>query len=183
MRAFIVAIAIILLFSIGYIFLTNKQPLEPTGSLANVDITTTPEAIGLSPTPQGNAALSKNKTSGQKFTYTLLEKNNSGITGKVDMREENEKIVVTITLEDEIIKNYSTSFHTGTCESPGEIVYPLTNVQKSFSQTILDESFENFKQKFPLIVIINSLEKGRNTYVACGEIIKNEKEELEQGKI
>lgn len=178
-RAFLIAIIIIVAASILFILFSNRQPAGREGSLANVDITATPEVVATSPIPKGNEALQMRKTDEEKLTYTLFEQNNSGISGKVDIKEENGKVVAIVTLEDGKSGNYPAHFHTGSCESPGPIVFPLKNIQNGSSQTTLAVSQSEFEAQLPLILNVHKSEKEMGLYISCGVIASDSKERLD----
>ncbi len=101
----------------------------------------------------------------------LKEQNASGEHGQVYWEEKNGKVVVTIDLAGEP-KDISqpAHLHVGTCQNPGAIKYPLSNVVGGKSVTTLNVSYNQLKKDLPLIANVHKSDAEIKIYVACGDV-------------
>lgn len=175
-KAFIIALAIIILFIAGFIFIKSRQQTSDV-SLTDVDLSPTPTGGSLTITPKGNEALNEAKSAGSMLSYTLSAMHNSGISGTANIKDEKNKLLVAINLTD-VKGDHPAHFHTGTCENPGPIVYSLENVKNGTSQTTLSLSKADLEKDLPLIINVHKSDKEMNTIIACGIITRQEKEAL-----
>lgn len=97
----------------------------------------------------------------------LLEQNSSGQDGKVEVKEEEGEIVVDIELSNNGSVAQPAHFHSGTCEQPGPVVYPLISVEDGKSETTLEVDLDTFKNSLPLIVNVHKSAAESNIYIAC----------------
>ncbi len=101
----------------------------------------------------------------------LKEQNVSGEHGQVYWEEKNGKVVVTIDLVGEPKSaSQPAHLHVGTCQNPGAIKYPLSNVVGGKSETTLNVSYDQLKQDLPLIANVHKSDAEIKTYVACGDV-------------
>lgn len=97
--------------------------------------------------------------------------NSSGESGIATISELDGKVVVNLKLVGFGPSTPQPShFHDGSCEAPGEIVYPLTNVVSGVSQTTLDIDLSTFSSKLPLILNVHKSPEESGIYVACGQV-------------
>ncbi|MCR4324312.1 MAG: hypothetical protein NUV69_01345 [Candidatus Curtissbacteria bacterium] len=60
--------------------------------------------------------------------------------------------------------------HSGSCPTPGAIVYSLANVVDGESNTVLNTTMEKLKSQKPLAINVHKSQQEVNTYVACGNL-------------
>ncbi len=101
----------------------------------------------------------------------LDELNDSGIKGSVQVKEEKSKAKVLVTLAgvkegDDIYMH----IHEGECPEVGKILYDLNTLKDGSSETPLEISVKELKEKLPLAVNIHTLEGENEVEVACGNI-------------
>jgi hypothetical protein len=105
----------------------------------------------------------------KSLTVKLAEQNNSKQTGTATVEEENGKIVVTLTLTGgAFTQPQPAHFHVGTCEKPGKVVYPLTEVKNGSSKTTLDVNLGKLNDQTPLVLNVHKSDAELSVYTACG---------------
>ena len=122
----------------------------------------------------------------RKIAVTLRALGNSLQTGEAVLRDFEGKMSVTA-----VISNFATSteqpiqISLGTCANPGDLAYPLANLQQSdttgtvgtnlgVSDTILDVSLDAFLLRGPLAITVRKMPEEAHVSVACGEIAGTE---------
>ncbi len=104
-------------------------------------------------------------------TVVLGEQNDSGQVGIAVLREEDGKVKVNLRLvgqPDTIMQ--PAHIHTGTCPTPGVIIYPLTIVVDGESETILATTWDALQGQMPLAINVHESEAQIQNYVACGNL-------------
>ncbi|MEX2007403.1 MAG: hypothetical protein WD992_01405 [Candidatus Levyibacteriota bacterium] len=104
-------------------------------------------------------------------TLVLGEQNNSGQVGVAVIREEDGKVKVNLRIvgqPDAVME--PAHIHTGSCPTPGAIVYPLTNVVDGESETILETTWDALQAQKPLAINVHESETILQNYVSCGDL-------------
>lgn len=101
----------------------------------------------------------------------IKELNKSGVKGTAKVKEEEGRVRVAINLvgvkkEDDIYMH----IHKGKCPKVGEILYDLNTLKDKSSETELDISVEQLREKLPLAINIHNLEGESEFVVACGNL-------------
>lgn len=101
----------------------------------------------------------------------LAALNNSGLKGMAQLKEKDGKVRVEIKLEG-AVKNVvqPAHIHSGSCANLGAVKYPLINLEKGKSETVLDTTFEKLKSELPLAVNVHKSIVEAGVYVACGDL-------------
>lgn len=121
----------------------------------------------------GSGAMEDEVSEGDMMTEAavlLSEQNESGETGMVTMTEENGQITVSISMSGAPETAQPAHIHTGSCPTPGGIVYPLTDVVNGMSETVIDATMEDLRGQLPLAVNIHQSAAEIQEYVACGDV-------------
>src|SRR3989338_7507273 len=109
---------------------------------------------------------------------TLGEQNKSGQNGQAVITQlgtSTVKVIVTIAGKPSSVAQPA-HIHLGSCPTPGAVKYPLTNVGKGASQTeIPNMTLEQLLSELPLAINVHKSAAELKTYVACGDIVKEEK--------
>lgn len=158
-KAIILAVVVILLAIGGFMVVNNNSQRNVTPVIPSVtNPPVQPTSIG-SPTSMMSG-----------LTVELQEQNNSSESGNATVKEKNGKVVVSVNLTGAPATAQPAHFHTGTCDKPGPIKYPLTNVVNGKSKTTLDVSMDEFKKSLPLILNVHKSPSQIQIYVACGTV-------------
>ncbi len=118
------------------------------------------------------SSLSK-MTSPNNFSIVLSSQNSSGQNGIATLEASKNQTVIKIK-----VLGYAPGIpqpahvHSGTCEKPGEIKYPLADILDGGSKTVLDVSI-NKLDKSDLVLNVHKSDEEINTYVSCGQIKTN----------
>lgn len=106
-------------------------------------------------------------------TLTLTDQNDSGQTGTATISKVSEtQTKVVLALEGgTYTQPQPAHIHLGTCEKPGEVVYPLTNVVDGMSETTLTARYEDVidPQNAEYILNVHESAAKSNVYTACVE--------------
>jgi len=109
---------------------------------------------------------------GKTVTVTLDTQNKSGESGTATITDDNGKAKVVITVTGEAASaSQPAHIHIGSCPTPGDVKYPLTNVTKGKSESTLTLSINELMAQLPLAVNIHKSAGDLTTYVACGNIM------------
>lgn len=107
----------------------------------------------------------------------LDEQNTSGESGQAVLTQigtSTVKVVINLTGKPSTVAQPA-HIHIGACPTPGAVKYPLTNVDKGASQTeIPNMTLEQLLAELPLAVNVHKSATDVKTYVACGNIVKEE---------
>lgn len=104
-------------------------------------------------------------------TVALHELNNSTVTGTARLVEAAGKTEVALSLTNASSQSsHPAHIHTGTCDAPGEVVYPLSNAEKGISETVVDASLDSILSGLPLLINVHESAKNIQNYIACGNI-------------
>lgn len=118
-----------------------------------------------------NIPISNQASISQEINISISEENMSKETGMATIKEEDSKVYIAFKINnfpEEIIQ--PSYIYSGACGSLGQIIYQLESVSNSESETILDASFDELKEQFPLSIVIHKAPTEMGTIVACGEI-------------
>lgn len=105
--------------------------------------------------------------------YLLLEQNDSGQTGSVTLSENADgKAVVTLSMiGGTFTAPQPAHIHSGSCPTPGAVVFPLTNVVDGQSETVLDASVAEVLAVAPqLAVNVHKSAAESKVYTACANL-------------
>ena len=106
------------------------------------------------------------------MTVSLSVQNESGEEGTAALTEADGKTTVSISLTGAPIDvEQPAHIHAGACPTPGDVVYPLTNVVNGFSETVLDVDLATLKGQLPLAVNVHKSTPEISVYVACGDLL------------
>lgn len=93
-------------------------------------------------------------------------------SGTTLLEETEDGVIVTIN-----VTGYTTNLeqpahiHTGTCPTPGEIVYPLEDIVAGVSTTtLIDVTLEQLNDELPLAINVHKSDAESNVYTACGDV-------------
>lgn len=116
-------------------------------------------------------ATSTATSTGKTFNFDLEEQNNSGQSGKVVITEVDgkAKVIVNLTGKPSSVDQPS-HIHLSSCATIGAVKYPLTNVSKGASQTMLPVSIDELLAGLPLSLNVHKSQAEIGVYVACGDI-------------
>ena len=105
------------------------------------------------------------------MTVTLAAQNDSGETGTAILTETDGKTTVTVNVANapEGVPQPA-HIHSGACPTPGEVVYPLTNVVNGMSETVLDVDLATLRQGLPLAINVHKSASEVQVYVSCGDL-------------
>lgn len=106
----------------------------------------------------------------KETTVTLSEQNDSGENGIVQLVESEGQIKVSVNMAGAPETAQPAHIHAGSCPTPGEVLYPLTNVINGVSETTLDITLENLKSQMPLAINVHKSATESSVYVACGDV-------------
>jgi hypothetical protein len=104
------------------------------------------------------------------YTFTLTEQNGSGQNGTVLLEEVGSQVRVTISLSNPTTIAEPAHIHTGSCPTPGAVVFPLENVENGTSVTMINTSLADLEAQEPLAVNIHKSAAESGTYYACGDL-------------
>ena len=109
--------------------------------------------------------------SGPSIVLTVNEQNQSGVKGKATLMESagRAKIILELTGAPQGVVQPA-YIHAGQCPHPGLPKYPLVNVKKGFSQTVLNISVSELMDQLPLAISVRMSEVEGESDVACGDI-------------
>lgn len=135
------------------------------------------------------------KKAGGMITVPLMMQNNSGLKGYAMISDNADgKAVVRIKMmmqpnpmmmkstdgekkEEGMMRmgnmgtsTYPAHIHTGTCPTPGAVVYPLTSITAGMSETVLGTSTKSLIGGFPLAINVHKSSTDLAAYVACGDL-------------
>ena len=103
--------------------------------------------------------------------FDLLPQNNSGLSGKAMLKEENGKVRVRVQLSGpKSDVPQPAHIHGGSCPKPGAVYYPLASVEKGKSETLVDVSLAKLKSELPLAVNLHKSAAESGIYVSCGDL-------------
>ncbi len=91
-------------------------------------------------------------------------------TGNASFEEKDGKVIVRITVSPALEGSQPAHIHTGACPTPGDVVYPLTDVVDGTSVTTLNATMEELTAKMPLAINVHKSTQEVKVYTACGDI-------------
>ncbi len=107
----------------------------------------------------------------EESTVVLSEQNDSQESGIATITEENGQITVSLTMTGAPETAQPAHIHTGSCPTPGAVVYPLSNVVDGMSETTIDITLAELKGQMPLAINVHKSAAESQVYVACGDIL------------
>lgn len=111
------------------------------------------------------------KEAKKEVKVELTPVNNSGVSGKATLKEDDGKVKVKLELSKYTAGvSQPAHIHPGTCTNLGAPKYPLTNVVNGKSETTLDVTLAQLKTELPLAINVHKSTEEPGVYVACGEI-------------
>ncbi len=116
----------------------------------------------------------ESSSTSHEVTVALNAENNSGISGKATLDEEDGKVKVTLSLNSSVLGVLNPSepahIHAGVCPGVGAVVYPLNPVVNGKSETTINTTLAGLKAQLPLAINVHKSASAIGTYVACGAI-------------
>lgn len=106
----------------------------------------------------------------REVTIMLNTINNSGISGRANLSEENGKVKVELELVGGGALPQPAHIHVGVCPGVGAVKYPLTSVINGKSETTIATTLAGLKAELPLAINVHKSVAEAGTYVACGAI-------------
>lgn len=153
-KVFILIAGILVLGLLGFAVLGNKNSQPSTNNTQNI-----------SPSVQPT------ETEPKEITITLDSQNNSRQSGVATLKEENGKVVVSIAVATGAANIAQPAhIHKGACPTPGEVLFPLTNVINGTSETTLDTTLDELTSQLPLALNVHKSASQSSIYVSCGNI-------------
>ncbi len=105
------------------------------------------------------------------MSVTLAAQNDSTQAGTATLTEKDGKTTVSVTLTNPVDDSPQPAhIHSGACPTPGEVVYPLTNLVGGKSETVLDVPLATLKKALPLAINIHKSEAESSVYISCGDL-------------
>ena len=105
------------------------------------------------------------------MTVPLAAQNDSGESGTATLTEADGKTTVSINLTGVADDTPQPAhIHTGACPTPGDVVYPLTDLVSGVSETILDVPLATLKRSLPLAINVHKSADEASFYVSCGDL-------------
>ena len=168
---------IIALVVIGGIIYVNQRPEGDLMMKKGEDMAGEGEGMvkeGEAMMKEGDAMIKEGEEMMAKdIVVTLGALNASGQGGKAtfsDMRGKT-KVVVEIPSGATGVLQPS-HIHTGSCPTPGAILYPLSAVVNGKAETILEVPWETIGSKLPLAVMVHKSKDEAKVFVSCGDLPK-----------
>lgn len=104
-------------------------------------------------------------------TINLDEQSSSGQSGTATLEEVDGKVKVTIVLDGTVSASAQPAhIHTGSCPTPGAVLYPLTDVVSGQSETVLDVNMASIQGAGALAINVHKSVKESKVYTACGNL-------------
>ncbi len=192
-----VLIGIIILGIVVFILWNNSAPLttpaEPLPATSNpsdtapaIDNSTTSstspnsEDTASNPSQPGTATDIGNASSATpdktpvaptSITIPLASENKSKEEGSATITKMGNKIKVTLTVTGAPKGSLQPAhIHSGSCDKPGAIKYPLADLMNGASEKTVNVSYEQLISELPLSINVHKSIKDIKTYVACGNV-------------
>lgn len=109
------------------------------------------------------------------ISVILLSQGNSGVIGEAVLavekvaEQEQTKVSLNLTgLPIDIVQ--PAHIHFGSCEALGDVLYPLSDVSGAKSETTIEATLLDIKNKLPLVINVHKSAEAMETSLACGEI-------------
>tara|TARA_Y100000310_G_C20627678_1_gene786868 strand:+ start:368 stop:844 length:477 start_codon:yes stop_codon:yes gene_type:complete len=99
----------------------------------------------------------------------LFSQSDSGQVGGIDLVEIEKKVEVTVQFENVVAGiPHPVHLHSGSCDSLGNIVFPLNSIVDGSSKTTLGVSVKEFQSQLPLAINVHKAENELGVNIACG---------------
>lgn len=124
-------------------------------------------------TPPADNTTTEQTTVNDEMTMTvpLAAQNDSGESGTATLTEVNGKTTVSINLTGVVDDTPQPAhIHTGACPTPGDVLYPLTNLVAGVSETVLDATIATLRSSLPVAINVHKSADEASVYVACGDL-------------
>lgn len=155
-----VIIGVIVYGAIYYLFIAKK------GGYQSSDQSST--QYGAQPT---SAVKPTEATTSKEMDVVLAQENNSGQSGKANLKGADGQVTVTITLTGYSAGvNQPAHIHVGSCPGVGAVKYPLTSVVNGQSTTVLQVTLAELQAQLPLAINVHKSAKEASVYTACGPL-------------
>ncbi len=153
----LIAIAVLLLTACTQKKATSTdQPVTSTTPVASAMVEASPtETLTIGP-----------------LSFKLAALNSSKQDGTATLEEVDGKIKVTLNVEGGVTTAEPAHIHTGSCPTPGDVKYTLTNVVNGKSETTLpsEVTVSALKDMGALAINIHKSGSDLKTYVSCGNL-------------
>src|SRR3990167_4139805 len=107
----------------------------------------------------------------QVLTVVLSENSDSGESGTATIKEVDGKVVVSVELTGQPEGTIQPMhIHEGSCQSVGDVLYPLTNAVLGKSETTLDVTMEALLAQSPIAINVHKSASQPTIYFSCGDI-------------
>lgn len=112
------------------------------------------------------------RTLAQNDVVTPLDQvDDSGISGDASLTDNGDGTTTVDILVDGATGGHPAMIHSGSCATPGAVVYPLTDVDASGeSLTVVDATLESLVAAGPYAIIVHLSADQADAVVACGDI-------------
>lgn len=117
------------------------------------------------PPPVSAVASNKSKT------FTLTAQSDSMQNGTVTLMENGTTTKVTINLTNPSTTPEPAHIHLGSCPTPGDVKYALTNIIEGTSVTNINVKYEDLKSLEPIAVNVHKSADEIGTYISCGDLM------------
>lgn len=124
------------------------------------------------PTPTDNVT-SEQTTAKDAMTMTvqLEAQNDFGESGTATLTEADGKTTVSINLTGVVDDTPQPAhIHNGACPTPGDVLYPLTDLVAGVSETVLDTTIATLRASLPLAINVHKSAAEASVYVVCGDL-------------
>lgn len=149
----VAAVVVIALLVGGYFLMSNNNPSSTSEEMS------TEESMTEESTMEGDVK-----------TVNLSAQNDSGQSGTVTFTASGTQTNVVINLDVPSDVPQPAHIHSGACPTPGDIVYPLTDVVDGSSETVLDVELTALTAELPLAVNVHKSAEEVSVYTSCGDL-------------
>jgi len=105
-------------------------------------------------------------------TVTLNAQNNSGEKGSAVLSDVDGKTKVTVNINGAPAGiAQPMHIHTGSCPTPGAVLYPLTSLMNGISETVIDVPLSKILSELPLAINVHKSAAEAKIFVSCGDIV------------
>lgn len=152
------------LFAVVAIYLLTNRPKTPAG------MTPSQNQSKSNSFPNETNENIKEEIPLSSMSVALIELNGSGLTGSGILTNEAGKTKVMIDLTPGET-DQPAQIHLGSCPTPGEVKFPLTDVKAGKSETTLEVGLSDLIPELPMAIVVQKSATVSQTYSACGDLI------------
>lgn len=92
--------------------------------------------------------------------------------GFATLERQGDKVQVTVNVTGGSSGNVQpVHLHEDGCPGKGKVLYPLNDIHNGKSETVLDVSLDELKEKLPLAINVHKSKEESSVYTACGEVL------------